>query len=189
MSNQKSEVSVMPAVEPPATSYHEAAQRFVQELRRMREKIPHFAIPTRKRGRATLVSAATLPQEFIELTTVARTNHAALSRGGAMTAAEGRDLLTYADAYGPVADELEAMAQFVRFSIAAAKNKVGSEALTTYALAQRLARRPEHADLAPYVADMFRALGKRAKGAALARKKQQAAAPVTPPQPSGEKKK
>jgi hypothetical protein len=180
MANQKNEV-VTPAVEPPATSYHEAAQALVEELRRMREKIPHFAIPTPKRGRATLVSAATVPPEFIEVTTVARTNNAALSRGNAMTPAEGRDLLAYAEAYGPVADEFEAMGQFVRFSIVAAKNKVGSEALTTYALASRLARRPEHADLAPYVADMLRALGKRAKGAALARKKQQTAAAVTPP--------
>lgn len=53
------------------------------------------------------------------------------------------------------------------------------DALTTYALAQRLARRPEHADLVPTVADMQYTLGtriKRLKAAALVRKQKQAAA-------------
>ena len=78
------------------------------------------------------------------------------------------------------------MAQFVRFSGAAAKAKAGIEALTTYALAQRLVRRPEHAALAPYVADMRRAFGKRAKGT---RKKQQDAEVVTTTPPSSDEKK
>ena len=55
---------------------------------------------------------------------------------------------------------MEAFAQFVRHSVTAARNKAGSEALTTYALAQRLAKRVETAHLAPYVADMRRALGR-----------------------------
>jgi hypothetical protein len=182
MSNEKTAVSVTPAVELPDASYHETAQAFVEHLRSMREKIPHFTVPTLKGGRKTLATVASLPPEFLEVTTVARTNNPALVRGEATTPAESRNLLTYADAYGPVADELEAMAQFVRFSIAAAKSKAGYEALNTYAIAQRLVRRPEHGNLVPYVADMRRAFGnrgKRPKTAAKARKQQQAAA--TPP--------
>ena len=128
------------------------------------------------------------PEGLLEVTTVARTNHPALVRGEATSPAESRDLLKYADAYGPVADELEAMAQFVRFSIAAAKSKAGYEALNTYAIAQRLVRRPEHGNLVPYVADMRRAFGnrgKRPKTAAKARKQQDAAAAT--PKPSEEK--
>jgi len=37
--------------------------------------------------------------------------------------------------------------------------KAGTEALTTYSLAQRLAKRPETAGLAPHVEDMRIALG------------------------------
>jgi hypothetical protein len=168
--NSVNTVTITPAVEPPATSYHEAAQAFVDQLRQMREKIPHFVLPSSKRGRQTLSSLTSLPPEFVEQTAVARANNPCLVRGEETSPAQSRDLLTYADAYAPVADELEAMAQFVRFSGAAAKAKAGSEALTTYALAQRLVRRPEYAALAPYVADMRRAFGKRAKGT---RKKQQ----------------
>ncbi len=181
MSTQKNAVTVTPAVEPPATSYAEAAQAFVDQLRRMRDAIPHFIIPTRKGGRRTLNSTASLPPEFVELTAVARANHAALVRGEGTSPAETRDLMAYADAYDPVADELEAMAQFIRFSTDAAKDKAGNEALTTYALAQRLVRRPEHAGLAPYVADMRRALGSRGKGVKASARKKQQPAPASPP--------
>jgi hypothetical protein len=172
----------LPPVELPASSHSDGAQAFVDQLRRMRETIPHFAIPTLKNGRQTLNSVSSLPAAFIELTAMARTNSISLVRADATTPTETRDLMSYGEAYNPVADELEAMAQFIRYSIAAAKAKAGVEALTTYALACRLARRPEHADLAPHVADMRRALGNRGKRskAVLASKNPQPA-PVTPP--------
>ncbi|HEX7152154.1 MAG TPA: hypothetical protein VF618_11765 [Thermoanaerobaculia bacterium] len=71
-----------------------------------------------------------------------------------------RDLLSYAMAYAPLADELEALAQAVRHSVITARNKVGQEALTIYALAQRMARLAENAGLAAHVADMRRKLGR-----------------------------
>jgi hypothetical protein len=84
----------------------------------------------------------------------------ALVRGDSLPPAEIRDLMSYGEAYTPFADELEALAQFVRLSVAAARNLAGSEALTTYALAQRLAKQPKTAGLKPFVADMRRALGR-----------------------------
>ena len=141
-------------------SHAEAAQERLNELRRMQEQIPYFVTPTSARETTRLSNAASVPPEFVELTAVAVANQNALVRGDAATPAEVRDLMSYADAYSPVADRLEALAQFVRHSVTAARNKAGSEALTTYALAQRLAKRPQHADLAPHVADMRRALGR-----------------------------
>ena len=144
----------------PSTPHTEAAQTRLQELRKMRDLIPRFTIPASARERASLNSAASVPPEFVELTAVAVANENSLVRGDAITPAEVRDLTAYADAYSPFADELEAFALFVRHSVIAARNKAGSEALTTYALAQRLAKRAETAHLAPYVADMRRALGR-----------------------------
>jgi len=140
--------------------YIEAAQARLQELRLMRDQIPHFLIPESTKEVVRLNSAASVPPEFVELTAVAVTNQKALVRGESITPAETRDLLRYAEAYSPMADELEALAQFVRFSVNAARNAAGSEALTTYSLAQRLVKRRENAGLAPYVADMRRALGR-----------------------------
>jgi len=138
----------------------EAAQARLQELRLMRDQIPRFLIPESSKETWRLVNAASVPPEFVELTAVAVANQKTLARDEGATPAEIRDLLRYAEAYSPLADELEAMAQFVRFSVHVARNAAGSEALTVYALAQRLAKRRENAGLVPHVADMRRALGR-----------------------------
>jgi len=141
-------------------SHAEAAQQRLQELRRWRELIPHFVTPASPDEMQRLSSAASVSPEFIELTNVAVANQTALVRTDGVTPAEVRDLVSYADAYGPLADELEAVAQFIRHSTMTARNIAGTEALTRYALAQRLAKQRKTAYLAPHVADMRRALGR-----------------------------
>jgi hypothetical protein len=136
------------------------AQARLEELRLMRTQIPRFTVPDSSKEPARLNAAASVPAVFVELTVVAVANQKALERGEGKTPAEVRDLLRYAEAYGPLADELEALAQFVRFSVNVARNEAGFEALTTYSLARRLAKRKEFASLVPYVADMRRALGR-----------------------------
>ncbi len=168
----------------------EAAQARLQELRQMREVIPRFVIPTTSGSTRDLSSAASVSPEFVELTAVGIANQKALVRGDGATPDEIRDLMSYAEAYSPLADELEAMAQFVRHSVTAARNKAGFEALTTYELAKRVAKRPENAGLRPHVADMRRALGRfrtpeqvaKAKAKAEEAKKKEAA--KTPPAPA-----
>jgi hypothetical protein len=144
--------------------YREGAQTLIGQIRAFRQQIPKLQIPEPGRTRRNLASAASVPPEFIELTSVMVRNSETLARSGA-DPDQSNDLMSYAEAYNPVADELESLAHFVRHSVTAAKNKAGSDALTTYALAQRLARRPETADLAPHVADMRRLLkrGRKAK--------------------------
>jgi hypothetical protein len=145
------------------TSHADIAQARVAEVRAMRERIPDLVIPDSKAANRKLVSAAGVPPQFIELTAVAVKNSDALVRKGGADPAQLQDLLSYAEAYEPLADELEALAQFVRHSVITARHKAGSDALTTYALAQVLAKRSDTADLAPHVADMKRALGKRGR--------------------------
>ncbi|HEV7241306.1 MAG TPA: hypothetical protein VGQ36_18890 [Thermoanaerobaculia bacterium] len=166
------DVSVVP------NPHAEAAQQRVNELRQMRELIPHFTVPASTKETARLHSAASVSPEFVELTAMAVANENALVRGNAPTPAEVRDLMSYADAYSPFADELEALAQFVRHSVTAARNRAGTDALTTYSLARRLAKLPENAGLATYVADMRRALGRGRKASpeAIAKKAAETAA-------------
>jgi hypothetical protein len=167
------------------TSHADAAQALVGDVRAMRARVPDLVIPDSKGATQKLVSAATVPPQFIELTAVAVTNSEPLVRKGGADAAQLRDLMSYAEAYEPLADELEALAQFVRHSVITARHKAGSDALTTYAIAQVLAKRPETADLGPHVADMRRALGKRGLGRAAKSKPAPAPAPpVTPPSPT-----
>jgi len=175
--NTKNEV---PATTPSPVSHTAAAQALVDQTRAMRQQIPNFVVPSSASETHRLVPPASVPPEFVELTAMAVTNSDSLVRGGALAPDQTRDLMTYAAAYDPVADELEALAQFIRHSTLAARNKAGNEALMTYAVAQRLAKRPENADLAPHVADMRRALGRARKA-----KSQPAPAPApVPAEPS-----
>jgi predicted metal-dependent phosphoesterase TrpH len=147
-----------------STNIHaEAAQLRLEELRKWREQIPRFAIPETADATQRLTPAALVSPVFIELTNVAVTNQTALVRADSTPPAEIRDLVAYADAYVPVADQLEAEAHFIRYSTTAARNVAGTEALTTYALAQRLSKEKRYAHLKPHVADMRRALGKQRK--------------------------
>jgi hypothetical protein len=148
---------------PSPVSHTDAAQALVDQTRAMRQQIPNFVVPSSGSNSRRLAPSASVPPEFVELSAMAVKNNDALVRGGALDPGQTRDLMSYADAYDPVADELEALAQFIRHSTLAARNKAGSEALMTYAVAQRLAKRTETADLAPHVADMRRALGRTRK--------------------------
>lgn len=162
MSTNEKSVSTVTATEP-SINYAEAAQERVRELQRWREQIPHFTTPESTDASRRLSSAAAVSPEFIELTNLAVANHMPLVRAEGVTPAQVRDLLAYADSFGPLADELEALAQFIRYSARSARYLAGSEALTTYSLASRLSKRPATAYLAPYVADMRRALGRGRK--------------------------
>lgn len=144
-------------------THAEAAQLRLEELRKWREQIPRFAIPETADATRRLSQAASVSSAFIETVNVAVMNQTALHRAEGTSPAEVRDLVAYADAYISVADELEALAQFIRYSTTAARNLAGTEVLTTYSLAQRLAKQKRYAHLKPYVADMRRVLGKQRK--------------------------
>ena len=163
-------------VKTPATSHKAAAAAIIDEVRGLKDRIPHFVIPESRAARRRLTRAASVPPEFIDLTSMATRNNEDLARGGNSGPDETEDLRSYAEAYGPLADELEAMALFVRHSVRAAKNQAGSNALMTYAMAQRLAKRPETASLVPHVEDMRRALAAPRRKA----KSKKAPVPATP---------
>ena len=151
----------------PVMNVHAAAvQERIAEIRGMQSKIPNFVVPKSKDDNRKLVAAASVPRPFVQLTIVTTENSPALVLGGSAKPEEVRDLLTYADAYEPFAEELEAMAAFVRHSAKAARNKAGQNALMTYEVAKRLAKRPETAYLAPAVESMRHALPSRKRKAA-----------------------
>jgi hypothetical protein len=158
--------------------HSESAQTRIEEVRAMRQKLPNFVIPTFKGERKLLTKAASVPAAFVELFAVGIKNNPLLARSGGLDPDQIRDLKDYAEAYAPVADELEALAAFVRHSVTVARHKVGSEALATYVVAGRLSKLPQHADLAPHVADMKRALRVKRKAKV---EEEPTPAPTTPP--------
>lgn len=161
MANQETTTQATPQEVSARTA---AAQAVIAKVRALRNDIPDFTSPTFQGDARSLASAASVSPAFIERTAVAVANTPSLVRPDGLDPAVSRDLLAFGDAFAPLADEIEALAQFVRHSVASARHKAGTDALTTYALAQRLARRPETAAaLVPHVDDMRRALGRRRK--------------------------
>src|SRR2546423_12259744 len=113
----------MSIVEVPVTQSHaDSAQARIEEIRALRQKIPNLVIPTSKDAGRRIVAIAAVPKQFVELTAVAVRNNATLVRSAGQDLARDRDLTSYAEAYGPVADELEALAHFIRHSVATAKS-------------------------------------------------------------------
>jgi hypothetical protein len=163
MSAEKTAVEVKAVSTEAGPSAHTAAaQSRILEVRAMREIIPNFIDSGTKTDAQRIISSSAVPPEFIEIVAAAIGNEPDLRRETVDTN-RVRDLMDYAQAYGPVADEFEAMAHFLRHSINVARSTAGNEALSTYALAKHLVRRPAMARLVPYVADMSRALGARAR--------------------------
>ena len=156
-----------PATPATNTAFDETAGSLLANIRGMREQIPFFTIPETTDANRKLARAANVPPELVDLTGAAlKTNPELLRKDGADPKML-RDLMTFASAYGPVADELEALAQFVRHSVTLAKNKAGYEALFVYSMLKRLANRKETAGFAPLVADMRRVIANsRAKAKA-----------------------
>lgn len=163
MSNEDQGVSTVIGNDP-SNPHIDASQARMSELRAMRDQIPRFSIPESNKEPKRLNAAASVPADFVEMTSVVLANQKVLVRAEGKSPAEMRDLLRYAEAYGPLADELEAFAQFVRYSVNVARNQAGFEALTIYSTAQRLTKRREYAHLVPYVADMRRLLGRARTG-------------------------
>ena len=128
----------------------------------MRAAIPYFVAPASRAEERSVVSAASVPAEFVKLVATAITTFPDLQRQTSNPNGV-RELLDFADAYTAVADEYEVNARFLRHTIRVARKKAAGEALSTYALAKHLATQPETGQLGPYVEEMSRALGARAK--------------------------
>ena len=158
MANKESSTQATP---PEASVRTAAAQALITKVRALRDEVPDFTFPEFQGKIQPLSPAASVPPAFVERSLVATANTPMLARPNALDPAVSRDMMKFAEAFAPVADEIEALAQFVRHSITSARNQAGSDALLTYGLAQRLAKhRDTAAEIAPHVADMRRALGR-----------------------------
>jgi hypothetical protein len=174
----------VPVTTTPQPSHLDEAVALIDDIRAMKQRVPNFAVPETKNAGRQLAAAASVPPPFVDLAALAIRNNEELTRGGNSGSVQMRDKMDFADAYDPVADELEALAHFIRHSVRVARNAAGSNALLTYAVAQRLAKRPETAALAPHVADMKSALGVRRKAKAKPAPTPGTPVPSTPAEPS-----
>jgi len=107
----------VPVTTTPQPSHLDGAVALIDDIRAMKLRVPNFAVPATKNANRQLVMAATLPPQFVDLAALAIRNNEELTRGGNSGAAQMRDKMDFADAFDPVADELEALAHFIRHTV------------------------------------------------------------------------
>jgi hypothetical protein len=157
-------------------SHTDAAQALIQKIQQIRDAIPNLSIPASPADSRKIAMTSSLSRDFVEETVAATENSNHLAVAGSLDAAQMRDLMAFAEAYGPVVAQAESLTRFLKHTVNMAKFKTGSQALTTYALTQRLATKTETAYLRPIVEAMRQKLGNRGRRS----KAQPAPAPQPP---------
>jgi hypothetical protein len=117
-------------------------------------------LPGSKSATRRLNPLASVPIEFIALMLSAARNHRSIAVTTGETPEEIEDLLHFARAYEIFTAELRAMTGASAHTVALAHSKVALWALHTYAVAKRMARRPEGADLVSLIPAWREALGR-----------------------------
>ncbi len=105
-----------------------------------------------------LSPTASLSEEFLESASTVMQRSPLLEDASGTNATTLRDSFAFALAFEAVLTEADAFKRAVAHTIRAAKAAAGASALDVYAIAQRLAKRKEGAELVPHVKDMQRKL-------------------------------
>lgn len=138
----------------------EGAKALIEKIRALRAEIPHFT--TEGFGNGRLQNGSAVPEKFMESASAAVQASIRLENAGGADATTLRDAYAYAISYDPVVQEVFALAKFMAHSIRLQRVAAGSCALDVYALAKRMSKRKDGAELQPFVEDMRNKLGKRA---------------------------
>ena len=133
----------------------EKAKALVEKIRALRAEVPRFTLEGPRDAR-TLAATASLSEQFIESASASIPKSPTLENTSNATVL--RDAFAFALAYETALTEANAFADAMAKTILVAKSAAGASALDIYAIAQRLAKRKEGAELVPHVEDMRRKL-------------------------------
>ena len=141
------------AVEITPSPHAEAAMALVEKLRALRAEIPRYTAEEPGAAKAMSTKAA-LSEQFLEAAGAALQASPLLDGSSPTTAAALRDSLAFALAHEVLRTEAKAFERAVSHTIRSAKAAAGARALDIYAIAQRLVKSKEGAELVPHVTDM-----------------------------------
>lgn len=138
----------------------EAAKAIIDKIRALRDEIPRFTIEDL--GTPSALNGKSVSEPFLEAVGAAVQRSVRLEMAGGADATTIRDAYAYALAYDPVVQELLALAKFVAHTIRQQRAAASEAALDVYAVAKRLSKRKDGAELKPFVDDMRNKLGRKA---------------------------
>ncbi|HEY0143640.1 MAG TPA: hypothetical protein VGF48_22305 [Thermoanaerobaculia bacterium] len=143
--------------EPLVSPHVDAAKALLEKVRALRAEIPRFQpeVPGESRKLATKTA---VPDAFLESASVAIQVSERLAVAVGTNAATLRDSFGYALAYAALVQEFRALERSVAHTIRVERAEAASSALDIYAIARRLSKKKDGAELVPYVEDMRRKL-------------------------------
>lgn len=147
----------MKTINPVPAPYADAAQVLIQKIRSLRDEIPRFVEP-REGQRELLGAKARVTDEGIEAASVAVARSNRLEIAAGTDAASLRDSSAYVLAFREVAREFAAMTRAVEHTINVERARAGQSALDIYAIARRLVKHADGAELVPFVSAMRKSL-------------------------------
>jgi hypothetical protein len=137
--------------------YTEEAKVLVGQIRAIREQVPRFTPEVPGEARSMGAKAA-LSEQFLEAASVSIQKSPALEAISGTRPEVLRDAAAFALAQQAALTEAEALVRAIAHTIRVAKAAAGQSALDIYAIAQRVAKRKDGAELVPHVKDMRRKL-------------------------------
>ncbi|MCU1350066.1 MAG: hypothetical protein JWO56_3096 [Acidobacteria bacterium] len=159
-------------------------EQIVEQLRLLQHHVPDYQQLATTDLRS-LVPEANVSQAFVQTSINAVGSSPSLQSSLGRTQEELRQETDDAARWTGVEDELRAMLKGVAAANLTRRHRIGQTALHTFGIGRQLARRPEHADLLPHIAELSR-LNRASRN----RRKRTAAKPPAPattspaPQPS-----
>lgn len=142
------------------TDMDRSAEKVRAAINAAAQLIPRLEKPhpsTRHRIRAH----RTVPRAFIASIIAAVEDVETLQSAGRFDVADARETLQFIDAFRPVADQLAALVDALRFTIESRKARVVAAGLQSYAIARGLARDEENSPLTEHLSTLERDLHRR----------------------------
>ena len=147
----------MKTLNPVPAPYADAAQALIAKIRALRDEIPRFTEEVAG-ARQRLGAKARVTDEGLQAASVAVARSNRLEVAVGTDAASLRDSYAYVLAFREVAREFAAMTRAVEHTINVERSRAGASALDIYAIARRLAKHDDGAELVPFVEAMRKSL-------------------------------
>ncbi len=140
----------------------EAARALLEKIRALQAEVPRLT-PVAPETIRRLVATARMTDVGIEAATVAIERSLRLSIAANADAATVRDAYSYALAYGPIVQELLALARTIAHTVRVERAFAGAAALDIYAMADRMSKQADGAEFVPFVEDIRKMLKKKGR--------------------------
>jgi hypothetical protein len=138
----------------------EGARNLIEKIRALRAEIPRLTLILAQDDGRRLSARNSVPDSVIESASVAVQTSPRLENVAGMDATTLRDSYGFAISYDAVVMELESLTRTVAHSIRLERAQAAAAALDVYAVARRLSRQKDGAELLPHVEDMRKKLNK-----------------------------